>query len=312
MDNGDSPERCDKVSIRNLLKQVPFAVSSVRAFKTTGRHIRRHYVMLGTKDIVRFRCNICDHQTSFPRQRMAREEASCVHCGSTVRLRSVIHALSMELFGKSLSISEFPFRPDVVGIGLSDWEGYADRLKVKLSYNNTWYHREPYLDIMNVDPSQHGLYDFIISTEVFEHVPPPTLTAFRNATKLLKPGGVLILTVPYISGKTQEHFPLLHDFRIEGSNGKRSLVNRTVDGQEQTFENLTFHGGRGSTLEMRLFGDESLRQEIEETGLTAKVYADEYPAHGIVWIPYDAAKARYKGQDTPPWALRRACDALIP
>ncbi len=106
----------------------------------------------------------------------------------------------MELFGKSLAIVDFPERPDLVGVGLSDWDGLAWRLAKKLGYANTYYHKEPLLDIAAKQGLQHDLYDFIISSDVFEHVCPPISTAFVNAYNLLKAGGVMILTVPYTNG----------------------------------------------------------------------------------------------------------------
>jgi len=84
----------------------------------------------------------------------------------------------------------------LVGVGMSDWEGYANRLEKKLSYVNTYYHKAPLLDITAVDPSLSNLYDFIIATEVFEHISPPISRAFENVHRLLKPGGVFIFSVP--------------------------------------------------------------------------------------------------------------------
>src|SRR3984893_5426362 len=156
--------------------------------------------------VIRFQCNICSKRSSFPQEELRRELWSCWHCGSTVRLRSVIHALSMELFGTSLVLSDFPHRPDLVGLCLSDWDGYA-QLASKMSYKNTFYHQVPLLDITSVDPDHTTRYDFIISSEVFEHVCQPVSKAFENAYRLLKPGGVMIFTVPYVDGLTQEHFP---------------------------------------------------------------------------------------------------------
>lgn len=62
-------------------------------------------------------------------------------CRSTVRLRSVVHLLSTELFGESLSLRDFPESKDISGIGLGDWRGYAGRLAEVFSYVNT-YHRK--------------------------------------------------------------------------------------------------------------------------------------------------------------------------
>lgn len=299
-------------SLRSLMKDIPVIGSRIDWMALKKRRIYRRYLLLraSSDGVVSFRCNICGCPTSFPRQHLSREDCSCVNCGSSVRWRSVIHALSLELFGKSLTLPEFPFRPDIAGIGMSDWEGYADHLKRKLSYTNTFYHAEPFLDIMNVDPSQFGLYDFVISSDVFEHIPPPSIEAFKNTLRLLKPGGVFIFTAPYVSGETKEHFPSLNKFSIENRAGSWILLNRAADGRLETFENLTFHGGPGTTVEMRIFGDRSLIHEVEAAGFrNRKVHSDEYHQFGIVWIPYDATKARYRpyidGLDTPPWALRK-------
>src|SRR5258708_3912358 len=173
------------------------------------------YLTQPRSSFLHFRCNVCGRKTSFPGDQLSRELSSCVYCGSNVRWRSVIHALSTELFGASLAIPDFPKRPDLVGIGLSDWDGYAKGLAEKLSYTNTYYHQEPLLDITSVAPSQYGRYDFIISTDVFEHISPPISKAFENARRLLKPNGVMIFTVPYVEGETREHYPELHRFSIQ-------------------------------------------------------------------------------------------------
>ena len=56
---------------------------------------------------------------------------------------------------------------------------------------------------------------FIISSDVFEHIPPPTSKAFSNLYKILRPCGIVILTVPYKSfGETIEHFPNLFNYEI--------------------------------------------------------------------------------------------------
>jgi SAM-dependent methyltransferase len=256
-----------------------------------------------------FRCNICGEETSYPRAEMSRESWSCVYCGSNVRWRSVVHALSTELFGKSLPIQEFPSRPDLVGIGLSDWDGYAARLARKLAYTNTYYHQRPFLDITSVEPSQYGRYDFIIASDVFEHIPPPISRAFQNARRLLKAGGMMIFTVPYVGGQTREHFGELNRFSIQEKGGKWVLFNETSDGQKQEFSEVTFHGGPGSVLEMRLFGKDTLVENFRDAGFdSAHPCGEEVLDFGICWLPYVAEDAPYRpliyGLDTPPWVVR--------
>lgn len=237
---------------------------------------------------------------------MSREQWSCVYCKSNVRWRSVIHALSLQLFGRSLALPEFPRRPDISGLGLSDWEGYARRLQNVFSYTNTFYHKEPFLDITQVQPEDFGRYDFIISSDVFEHICPPISRAFENAQKLLKPGGFMVLTVPYVEGKTREHYPEAYQFSVAKKNGNWSLTNRTADGVYQEFPNPTFHGGPGTTVEFRIFGKESLMKDCVESGFqSVHIVSEAVEQFGIVWNAYRPEAAPYRpmiyGLDTPPW-----------
>ena len=39
-----------------------------------------------------------------------------------------------------LALPDFPVHPEIKGVGLSDWDGYAIPLKHKLGYENTFYH----------------------------------------------------------------------------------------------------------------------------------------------------------------------------
>lgn len=266
------------------------------------------YLKTSESNLVRFRCNVCGERTSFPRKELKRDIWSCRHCGSTVRWRSVIHALSMELFGKSLVIADFPYRPDLVGIGLSDWDGYADRLARKLGYTNTFFHKPPLLDITSVDPSQHCKYDFIISSDVFEHICQPVSKAFESARNLLKPGGVMILTVPYVNGETREHFPEIRQFSVEQRDDAWILIGQTSDGRSKEFTSLTFHGGPGTTVEFRLFGKDSLLRYCSVAGFdSVQIHEETADDFGICWNPYVAEDAPYRpfiyGLDTPPWAL---------
>lgn len=232
-----------------------------------------------------FRCNICGQQSIVKVDELRREGPSCKTCGSSMRWRSIIFVLSMELFGESLTLSEFPTGLNISGVGMSDWDGYARGLARKFNFKNTHYHKEPKLDITSIDPALEGAFDFVISSDVFEHVIPPVSIAFKNARRLLKPNGVVVLTVPYKKdGTTVEHFPDLHDYQILEKNGHHILRNTTKEGIEQIFENLIFHGGAGSTLEMRVFSESSLLEEIRQAGFSKiKIYKDSNFCCGIYW-----------------------------
>ncbi|HHH39180.1 MAG TPA: class I SAM-dependent methyltransferase [Sedimenticola sp.] len=244
-------------------------------------------------ETVDFVCNLCGHHNrSVPLEHAQnREFPSCGRCHSSLRMRSVIYVLSMELYGRPLTLPDFPEDKALRGLGMSDWEGYARGLEKKFSYTNTYYHAEPRLDITDIDEALTGTQRFLISSDVFEHIPVAALEqAFRNSRRLLRDDGVFIFTVPFTKeGKTREHFPRMHDFRIIETNGKRFLYNRTKEGEEEIFDDLVFHGGDGMTLEMRMFSEPDLRRQLQQAGFASvRVYADHYPPFGILW-PMDWA-----------------------
>jgi len=81
--------------------------------------------------------------------------------------------LSREIVGVELALPDFPVLKGVRGLGMSDPEELAKRLAEKFDYTNTFYHQEPRLDIVNPAQEQLRRYDFILSSEVLEHVPQP-------------------------------------------------------------------------------------------------------------------------------------------
>ena len=234
---------------------------------------------------LRFRCNLCGTVCRCAPEELQREARSCGRCGSTMRWRSIVAALSKELFGTGLAIPDFPSRQDLKGLGLSDEGCYAIPLAMKLGYTNTFYDRPPRFDIMNVGPEHIGQYDFIISSDVFEHVPPAPVQAFENARRMLHPGGVLIFSVPYrLEGDTVEHFPELFDYELVKEDPEYVLRNRTKDGRSQEFRNLVFHGGPGFTLEMRVFSLNGIEECVNAAGFKSlKIYDEDDWEFGLCW-----------------------------
>lgn len=237
--------------------------------------------------VVHYACNICGIANRAPLKMLDRERATCRRCGSSVRLRSMIDLLSRALFGVSLAIPDFPRAPGKSGIGTSDSSVYAGRLARKLDYVNTFYHQAPRLDICAPDPDLHGSCDFVISTDVLEHVVAPVHKAFDGVYSLLRPGGALIGSVPFSlkDAPTAEHFPELHQPLIFNYGGKRQMHNRRRDGTGEIFDQLRFHGGDGATLEMRLFTRAGLTSELERAGFSRIHYCgQDVLAWGITWL----------------------------
>ena len=235
--------------------------------------------------MMEFTCNICGKRNRTASRELGREEASCAECGSSVRMRGLLRALSNEIFGMSLTLPEFPRVKSLRGLGLSDSPQYADQLALKFDYRNTFHDREPILDLGDPPGLELGTYDFIVSSEVFEHVSPPASNAFENAFRLLKPAGVLVLTAPYsIGGDTKEHFTGLREFGLAQVGDRVLLVNRTARGEIEVHDNLVFHfGASGPALEMREFSESGLRNELTRAGFgEVRIYSDSFPAFGVV------------------------------
>ena len=237
------------------------------------------------RDAIAFRCNLCGAQAHAAPAELARETPSCLRCRSTVRFRAVARLVVREIVGEDVALPDLKPRRDLRGVGLSDAACYALPLARAFDYRNTWYHAEPRLDITRIDPSLRGRHDFVTASDVFEHVAPPVSRAFDNALALLKPGGTFVMTVPFsLEADTVEHFPELHAWKLEDRAGAWRLVNRTADGRAQTFDRLVFHGGPGTTLEMRLFSKDALLREFARAGFVGvRVAGEPCEAFGIRW-----------------------------
>ena len=59
-------------------------------------------------------------------------------------------------------------------------------------------------DILNI-PVPDKSYDVILCTEVIEHIPDP-ISAIKEISRILKPGGTLLITAPLQSGLHQEPY----------------------------------------------------------------------------------------------------------
>ena len=236
-------------------------------------------------DPVDFRCNLCGRANRVPRSRISREIPSCDGCGSTVRFRAIGRLVASEVLGRDAVLTEVAPARHVRGLGLSDADAYAGPLARAFAYENTYLHAEPRLDILAVPAGRRERYDFVVASDVFEHVVPPVARAFENARALLAPGGVLILTVPFtLDPETLEHYPDLHEWRLDRPAGGFRVVNTTRDGRTQTFDDPVFHGGPGTTLEMRVFSRAALLRHCADAGFARTRIADEpCDAFGIMW-----------------------------
>ena len=240
----------------------------------------------GAPAVIEFTCNLCGGRTKLETQYFHREFAACRKCGANARFRGLIHALG-NVLGENgdVPLKNWPRRRQIVGLGMSDWQGYARLLAKKFSYENTFYDRKPQLDITRPAEKHLGKYDFVISTDVFEHILPPVQESFDNLFRLLRPGGHLIFSVPYTHvAETVEHYPDLYEYEIFEFRGKKILVNRDRKGRLQVYEDLVFHGGEGTTLEMRRYCEADVLNRFAAAGFeNIKVYDQPRLSIGYYW-----------------------------
>src|SRR5262249_30630481 len=94
-----------------------------------------------------FTCNLCGASNTAA-ELSDRERPTCSACGSNVRTRGLVHALSMELFGVSVCLRDFPRVRGLRGLGISDSNQYSETLSARFDYRNTFFDREPRLDLV--------------------------------------------------------------------------------------------------------------------------------------------------------------------
>jgi len=233
-------------------------------------HLRREWIDLGApRELgrvfcrkmdaasIQFVCNVCGFENLADPAAVDRDTPSCGGCGSTGRWRAVVAALLQELTGERLPLAACPKQPDLTGIGLSDWDGYAERLRERFAYENTFLDHEPRLDVTVEQPAREGTLDFIVASDVFEYVHGPIDHAFGNVRRMLRPGGVVVLTTPYaVEGHTQEWAHATRD--------------ASVAGQQP----------------LRLFSLPDLIDSLHAVGFVdVVVHEHVYPDHGILWSP---------------------------
>jgi SAM-dependent methyltransferase len=118
-------------------------------------------------------------------------------------------------------------------------------------------------------PVDSGSFDAVLCTEVLEHVPEP-IKVIREISRVLRPGGKLILTAPLGSGIHQEPFHFYGGYTPYWY--ERFLA-------EAGFEAIRVEPNAGS---FRAFSQEALRFVLASrpTALTAPLWAK------VAWAPF--------------------------
>jgi SAM-dependent methyltransferase len=230
-----------------------------------------------------FFCISCRKPTIAKLTEASRERFNCAFCRSSSRERAVILAVK-----NSALESRFKNKAKII-IGISDGEHTASSLSKKFGnkYKNYHYHMDPKLDITSVPSSLKGLADVISCSEVLEHVEPPISKAFLGLYSLLRPGGLLVISVPHTpkGNLHKEHFPVLQSTQLSLTPVPK-LIGIDSDGTEVEYTNLIFHGGIGATLEYRVFSEDSLLESLRNVGFEEITQISNSHFFGIHWEPW--------------------------
>ena len=237
-------------------------------------------------DIVKATCSVCNAKYKLDKNINSREGHLCPKCGASGRSQAIAYCVTRYVFGQDKALSKVRAKKKIKMVGLSDGQVYARPLSRKCDYTNTFYHQDPFLDITNPQDDYFDKFDGLISADVFEHVLASPCHAFEGAYKILKPGGHLILTVPFTNkGPHIEHYPGLVGYESEERKDGRWVAHLEFsDGRKSIDETPCFHGGPGKTLELRIFNRARVEEELCWAGFTnIEILDDNIPEWGINW-----------------------------
>lgn len=218
-----------------------------------------------------------------PKADFFREGGAGARFNTWVRARHIV-ALLLANLNLHPVLSFITPHKHIKGLGISDDPRYANILAGPFDYRNTFYDVEPKLDIMTRDEPLKGGYDFIICSDVLEHVIGDWRVAIENLHYYLKDNGLLILTVPYDRSlpQTKEHYPDCTGYTVTQQQDGYNVV---IDyaGYSSVATHPCFHGGPGNTLEMRQFSLTELLAGIRRIGFNVDVHEDNDEKFGIIY-----------------------------
>jgi SAM-dependent methyltransferase len=141
-----------------------------------------------------------------------------------------------------------------------------------IDYENTYFDKEPFLDVCNPPLDYMNYADILISSDVLEHVMFPFEKAILGSFDILKPGGWLLLTTPYFKGASfVENYPWMKSYLVS----EDGVVTGNDGIDETVIVDPIFHGGPGNTLEMRIFSPEILNLSLKQVGFENIKFLEE-------------------------------------
>lgn len=163
---------------------------------------------------------------------------------------------------------------DCVSQGFCQYEGKGDGIALQTGQLDT-RRIDLVSDITSIPAADHS-FDVVVYTEVLEHVPDP-VAALREFTRLLRPGGCLIITAPFCS---LTHFAPFHF----ASGLSRYWYERHLQALSCTLEQIKPNGG----------WFDYMAQELWRLPWAGKTYANHFlgwlalisalPLLAVMWV----------------------------
>lgn len=194
-----------------------------------------------------------------------RESMQCHRCGATWRARAMVLGVLQTLGYSNVVLNDAREDWSIRGLGTSDDIKIAKQLVNKFDYVNTYYHKGPKLDLTNVDPQWRECAQFVICSDVLEHVPPPTHVALEGLCSVVAPGGAAIISVPYTTADTSiEFYPNLDRYEVVDN----QVIWHDTTGQRHVDDKPEFHGGAGQTLAFRVWSLAKFEEALLSAGFS--------------------------------------------
>jgi len=164
----------------------------------------------------RGRCNVCGatgritpppDSSEIVDTAVLRERLECGNCGAISRDRALIVGLA-GMLGERAPLSQWTPRKDVRLLETSGYRGHPQFVSQLFDHFNLPYAPPPEGDSGEAIDARAGadlqdlqfpeaFFDIVMTAEVLEHVPDEQ-AAIREIARVLKPGGHLVLQVPYV------------------------------------------------------------------------------------------------------------------
>lgn len=224
-------------------------------------------------------CNLCGVGKHIVENQIEREGSICSVCSSVWRTRAVGHCVSIGVGKVGVPLHNLDPDWSLRGLGIGDSVDLASSLSTKFNYTNTHLNDFPKLDLTAIAEELNGYFDFVVCSEILEHVLPPVDLALQNLFRLLKPGGFTVISVPllrvtnrvYVSNNgdldfaasvnTIEYYPDLTSCKmIRGEFHWETNQGKFID------HNPELHGGGDDVIAFRLWSLMDLQARLKLLG----------------------------------------------